>query len=200
MPRFGDRRRGRVGLLGGSFNPAHAGHLHIAALARRCLALDQVWLMVSPGNPLKPVAGMASAGARLASARGVADGRRVLATAVESRLGTRYTIDTLRLLRRRFPRVRFVWIAGADILTQLPHWQRWQEIARLVPFAILPRPGYNRRALAGRAAQVLRGARRPARAASVLAAQSPPAWVFLSVPQHAASASAIRATLQGATP
>lgn len=200
MPRFGDRRSGRVGLLGGSFNPAHAGHLHIAALARRCLALDQVWLMVSPGNPLKPVAGMASAGARLASARGVADGRRVLATAVESRLGTRYTIDTLRLLRRRFPRVRFVWIAGADILAQLPHWQRWQEIARLVPFAILPRPGYNRRALAGRAAQVLRGARRPARAASVLAAQTPPAWVFLSVPQHAASASAIRATLQGATP
>ncbi len=193
MPRFGDRRRGRVGLLGGSFNPAHAGHHHIAALARRCLALDQVWLMVSPGNPLKPVAGMASVGARLASARGVADGRRVVASVIESRLGTRYTIDTLRQLRRRFPRVRFVWIAGADILTQLPRWQRWREIARLVPIAILPRPGYNHRALAGRAAQALRAARRPARAVSVLAAQTPPAWVFLPAPQLATSASAIRA-------
>ena len=199
MPRFGDRRRGCVGLLGGSFNPAHAGHWHVAALARRWLALDQVWLMVSPGNPLKPAAGMAALGARLASARGVADGRRVVASAIESRLGTRYTIDTLRQLRRRFPLVRFVWIAGADILVQLPRWQRWREIARLVPIAILPRPGYNHRALAGRAAQVLRGARRPARAASVLAAQTPPAWVFLPAPQLAASASAIRAT-QGAEP
>lgn len=193
MPRFGDRRRARIGLLGGSFNPAHAGHRHIAALARRYLALDQVWLMVSPGNPLKPVAGMASVGARLASARAVADGRRVVASAIEQRLGTRYTIDTLRQLRRRFPRVRFVWIAGADILTQLPRWQRWRAIARLVPIAILPRPGYNHRALAGCAAQVLRRARQPARAASVLAARKPPAWVFLSGPQHSASASAIRA-------
>jgi nicotinate-nucleotide adenylyltransferase len=184
-------------LLGGSFNPAHAGHRHIAALARRCLGLDQVWLLVSPGNPLKPAAGMASAQARLASARGVADGRRVVASAIESRLGTRYTIDTLRLLRRRFPLVRFVWIAGADILAQLPHWQRWRAIARLVPFAILPRPGYNHLALAGGAAHVLRRARRPARAASVLAAQTPPAWMFLPAPQHAASASAIRAR-QGA--
>jgi nicotinate-nucleotide adenylyltransferase len=202
VPRFGDRRRACVGLLGGSFNPAHAGHRHIATLARRWLGLDQVWLMVSPGNPLKPVAGMAPMGARLASARGVADGRHVVASAIEQRLGTRYTIDTLRQLRRRFPLVRFVWIAGADILTQLPRWQRWRDIARLVPIAILPRPGYNHRALAGRAAQVLRGARLPARAASVLAAQTPPTWVFLPASQHAASASAIRArhlsTIQGA--
>ena len=175
-------------MLGGSFNPAHPGHRHIAALARRALALDQVWLVVSPGNPLKPPHGMAPLPARLASAKRIGDGRRVVATAIESRLGTRFTFDTLRGLRRRFPRVRFVWIAGADILEQLPHWQRWREIARLVPFAILPRPGYNHRALAGRATRALHAARRPARAAATLALQAPPAWVFLSAPQHAASA------------
>ena len=198
VPRFGDRRRSRVGLLGGSFNPAHAGHRHVAELARRRLGLDQVWLVVSPGNPLKPERGMAPLSLRLASARGVADGRRVVASAIESRLGTRFTIDTLRLLRRRFPRVAFVWIAGADIFVQLPRWRGWREIVRRVPFAVLPRPGYNHRALAGRAASVLRHARWPARAAAVLARRSPPAWVFLTAPQHAASASAIRATLQGA--
>jgi nicotinate-nucleotide adenylyltransferase len=169
-------------------------------LARRCLGLDQVWLLVSPGNPLKRSAGMAPLGARLASARRVADGRRVLASAIEARLGTRFSIDTLRLLQRRFPRVRFVWIAGADILEQLPRWRGWREIVRRVPFAILPRPSYTHRALAGRAACVLRSARRPARAAATLAEQAPPAWVFLPAPQHAASASAIRAILQGAEP
>ena len=154
--------------------------------------------MVSPGNPLKPERGMAPLPQRLASARGVADGRRVVASAIESRLGTKFTIDTLRLLRRRFPRVDFVWIAGADIFEQLPHWRGWRQIARKVPFAILPRPGYNRRALAGCAAAVLRGARWPARAAAVLARRSPPAWVFLTAPQHAASASAIRAAWSSA--
>jgi nicotinate-nucleotide adenylyltransferase len=194
VPRFGDRRRARIGLLGGSFNPAHPGHRHVAELALRTLGLDQVWLVVSPGNPLKPLDGMAPLSQRLASARTVGDGRRILASALESRLGTRFTLDTLRLLRRRFPRVAFVWIAGADILAQLPRWRNWRRIVHLVPFAILPRPGYNHAALAGPAASVLRGARWPARAASVLARGAPPAWVFLAAPQHAASASAIRAT------
>jgi nicotinate-nucleotide adenylyltransferase len=141
---------------------------------------------------------MAPFATRLASARGVADGRRVIATAIERRLGTRFSIDTLRVLRRRFPRARFVWIAGADILEQLPRWQHWRALVRLVPFAILPRPGYNRAALTGRAASALRGARLPARAAATLADRAPPAWVFLTARQHAASASAIRAALQGA--
>ncbi len=136
----------RIGLLGGSFNPAHAGHRHIIDLARRRLRLDQVWLLVSPGNPLKPQRGMAPLGERLASARSIADGRRVMATAIEAAFGTRYTVDTLRRLLRRFPRARFVWIMGADILTQLPRWRRWLEIARRIPFAVLPRPGYNHRA------------------------------------------------------
>ena len=141
----------RIGLLGGSFNPAHAGHRHIAWLARRRLRLDQVWLLVSPGNPLKPRSGMGTLSQRLASARAIADGRRIVATAIEARLGTRYTMDTLRVLRRRFPRARFVWLMGADNLEQLPRWNRWLAIARDSVFAVLPRPTYNYRALAGHA-------------------------------------------------
>jgi nicotinate-nucleotide adenylyltransferase len=99
--RFGDSRRRRVGLLGGSFNPAHEGHLHVARRARLALGLDEIWLLVSPGNPLKPLAGMAPLADRLASARRIADGRRIIATDIERELGTRFTADTLRLLRRR---------------------------------------------------------------------------------------------------
>ena len=188
----------RIGLLGGSFNPAHEGHRHVATLARTRLGLDQVWLLVSPGNPLKPEKGMAPLAQRLASARRIADGRRVIASAIEAAFGTRYTIATLRLLLRRFPRASFVWLMGADIMEQLPRWRRWQSIARRIPFLVLPRPGYNHRALAGRAAQRLRHARRPARMASILPRLDVPAWIFLCAPQCAASATAIR-TSKGAT-
>ena len=189
----------RIGLLGGSFNPAHAGHRHVIDLAQHRLRLDQVWLLVSPGNPLKPQFGMAPLAQRLASARGIADGRRVIASAIEAVFGTRYTIDTLRRLLRQFPRVRFVWLMGADILEELPRWRRWQEIARRIPFAVLPRPSYNHRALAGHAARRLVHARRPARSIAVLPEVAAPAWIFLCVPQHAASGSAIRAS-KGAEP
>lgn len=189
----------RIGLLGGSFNPAHAGHRHIIDLARKRLRLDQVWLLISPGNPLKPQRGMAPLSQRLASARALADGRRVVISAVEQVFGTRYTIDTLRRLLRQFPRVRFVWLMGADIMEQLPRWRRWLEFVRRIPFAVLPRPGYNHRALSSRAARRFAHARRRARSAPVLADRAPPAWVFLCVPQHAASASAIRAS-EGAKP
>jgi nicotinate-nucleotide adenylyltransferase len=189
----------RVGLLGGSFNPAHAGHRHVIELARRRLRLDQVWLLVSPGNVLKPQHGMAPFARRLASARDIADGRRVIASAIEAVLGTRYTIDTLWLLLRRFPRVRFVWLMGADIVAQLPRWRRWAAFVRRVPIAVLPRPGHNHRALSSRAAHRFAFARQPARRAAMLAALPSPAWVFLPVPQHAASATAIRAS-QGALP
>jgi nicotinate-nucleotide adenylyltransferase len=191
LPRFGDRRRIRVGLLGGSFNPAHAGHRHVAKLALARLGLDQVWLMVSPGNPLKPRAGMASMAERLASARSIADGRRIVATGIEAAFGTRFSVDTLRLLRLRFPRVRFVWIMGADLLTQLPHWRRWRAIARDLPFVVLPRPGYTRPALAGQAARCLRSGRRPAHEACLLAGAGS-GWVFLPTSENAMSATAIR--------
>lgn len=193
IPAWGDRRRIRVGLLGGSFNPVHEGHLHVAHLARRRLRLDQVWLLVSPGNPLKPVAGMAPFAARLAAVRQATDGRRILASGIEAKLGTRFTLDTIRVLRQRFPRVDFVWVMGADILEQLPRWRRWEELAQAVTFAVLPRPTYNPRALAGKAAHRLRGVRLAARSAAVLPARTPPCWTFLLAPQHAASATAIRA-------
>ncbi len=185
----------RVGLLGGSFNPAHDGHLHVARLALRRLRLDQVWLMVSPGNPLKKVAGMAPMAERLASARALSDGKRIVATQIESHLNTRYTVDTLRELHQRFPRIRFVWLMGADNLVQLPRWNEWLEIARHTIFAVLPRPTYNHRALAGHAAQRLRPSRHLERCAPVLAGLTAPAWVFLPAPQNSQSASAIRARM-----
>ena len=196
IPRFGDRRRMRVGLLGGSFNPAHDGHRLVAKLALRQLRLDQVWLLVSPGNPLKSVDGMAPLAWRLAAAARIGDGRRVVATGVEAALGTRYTDDTLRVLLRRFPRVRFVWIMGADILAEFPHWRRWMDIARRLPFVVLPRPHYTNPALAGKAAYRLRAARRPIREARLLPGAAP-AWVFLPGRQTAVSATAIRQAAEG---
>lgn len=181
----------RVGLLGGSFNPAHEGHRHVAELARARLGLDQVWLMVSPGNPLKPLTGMAPLMDRLKGAATIGDRRRVIATSIESAIGTRYSVDTLRLLRQRFPRVHFVWIMGADLLIQLPRWRRWREIVHSLPFVVLPRPGYTLAALAGQAAHRLRGGRRPAHEAPVLS-RSRSGWVFLPAPENAASATAIR--------
>jgi len=151
--------------------------------------------MVSPGNPLKPVAGMAPMADRMTSARRIADGRRIVATAIESRLHTRYTVDTLRELRRRFPNLRFVWLMGADNLVQLPAWNEWMQIARHTAFAVLPRPTYNHRALAGLAAQRLRPWRRLDRCAAALADFAAPAWVFLPTAQNAQSATAIRARM-----
>jgi nicotinate-nucleotide adenylyltransferase len=192
VPRWGDRRRTRVGLLGGSFNPAHQGHLHVARLALRRLRLDQVWLLVSPGNPLKPTAGMAPLEDRLRSAASIGQGRRIVATAIEARLRKLFTYDTLRALRRRFPNVQFVWLMGADNLVQLPRWQHWVDITRLMPIAVMPRPTYNARALAGKAARRLRPALLPPRMAPVLASLSPPAWTFLPARQNPLSATALR--------
>jgi nicotinate-nucleotide adenylyltransferase len=189
----------RIGLLGGSFNPAHEGHRHVAALARRRLRLDQVWLLVSPGNPLKPRAGMASLEQRMAGARALADGRRVIATGIEAVLNTRFTVDTLRLLLRRFPRALFVWIMGADILEQLPRWRRWMDIAHRLSFAVLPRPTYNHRALAGQAALRLRPLRRAAREATLLPGLAP-GWAFLPARQNVLSGTALRASLEGSVP
>jgi len=189
----------RVGLLGGSFNPAHAGHRYLALVALRRLRLDQVWLLVSPGNPLKSAEGMAPFSERLAGAYAIADGRRIIATGIEATLGTRFTTDTLRLLRRRFPRVHFVWLAGADILVQLPRWRRWVQMLRQIAFAVIPRPGHTQRALASQAVQRMRHARRPEHAAVTLPGH-PPAWVFLPVQQNAASATVIRDHARGVVP
>ncbi|MFC0570442.1 MAG: nicotinate-nucleotide adenylyltransferase [Gluconobacter japonicus] len=182
----------RIGLLGGSFNPAHIGHLQVAQRALRALRLDQVWLMVSPGNPLKPRKGMGTFRARLGSARRLADGRRICATDIEARLKQRYTVKTVALLKQRFPNVQFVWLMGADGLAQFSRWKNWRALARMIPIAILPRPGSVTPALHGAAASVLRRNRRPSREAPILGRRKGRAWTFLSAPQNDISATALR--------
>lgn len=188
----GHRLRRRVGLFGGSFNPAHDGHRHVSVTALRRLALDEVWWLVSPQNPLKPARGMAPLAARLAGARAVARHPRIRVTAIEAALGTRYTADTLDALARRFPNLRFVWLMGADNLAQMPRWQRWRRIFDTVPIAVFDRSPYSYKALAGTAARRFAHRRLPERQAGVLAETQPPAWVFLHTRLHPASATVIR--------
>lgn len=190
---WGEPRRARVGLLGGSFNPAHEGHRHIALLALRLLKLDEVWLLVSPQNPLKPVEGMAPLPERLASAQAMTGGHPALrATTIETDWGTRYTADTLDVLRRRFSRIRFVWLMGADNLAGFHRWFRWDSIFRSVPVAILARGPYSARTLGSRAAHRFAASRLPSSRARFLWQGPPPAWVFLHTRRHAASSTAIR--------
>ncbi len=188
----------RIGLLGGSFNPAHEGHLHISRLALDYLRLDQVWWLVSPQNPLKGPADMAPLEARLASALVRADDPRIVATDLERELGTVHTAETLSALKARFPDHRFVWLMGADLLLQIPRWHRWRSIFYTVPVAVFARPPYSVRALSSRAARRFDRARIRPFAAGSLAARMPPAWVFLSIRPHAVSATRIRAHLDGA--
>lgn len=183
----------RVGLLGGSFNPAHAGHRHISLLALKLLHLDELWWMVSPQNPLKSSADMAPFAERLEQARRVANHPRIRVTGIEARLNTRYTADTLRSLRMRFPHTRFVWIMGADNLAQIPRWERWTEIFRAVPIAVFDRATYSFRALAGKAARRFAKRRIDTRNAMMLADVKAPAWVYFHVRRHPASATSIRA-------
>jgi len=192
VPRWGDRRAIGIGLLGGSFNPAHAGHLHIARVAMRRLRLAQIWLLVSPGNPLKDGAGMAPFADRLASASAIADGRRIVATGIERQLGTQFTRDTLRVLHTSFPRAKFVWLMGADNLEQIPRWHGWMELARETQIAVLPRPTYNHRALSGQAARRWHRWRIQPHGAAALAAQPAPRWLFLAARENALSATKLR--------
>ena len=192
---WGDRRRLRIGLLGGSFNPAHDGHRHIAELALKLLGLDEVWLLVTPQNPLKPTAGMAPFAERLAGAALAAgDHPRIRAAAIEARLGTRFTADTVRALVRRLPRARLVWLMGADNLVQVSRWSRWMRIFRALPVAILARGPYCERALAAKAARrLVRFRLRSDRVRGLAGRESLPAWAFLHIRRHPASATAIRA-------
>jgi nicotinate-nucleotide adenylyltransferase len=181
----------RVGLLGGSFNPAHEGHLHVSEVALRALRLDQVWWLVSPQNPLKPAKGMAKLDVRLKTARALARDPRILITDIERPLGTRYTVDTLVKLKRRFPATHFVWLMGSDNLIQIPRWRDWKTIFALVPVAVVARPGTAVKALSGVAAQRFAAARRAPSAGLALA--RPPAWTFIEARRSPASATALRA-------
>ncbi len=189
---WGDRRRVRIGLLGGSFNPAHAGHRHISVLALQRLNLDEVWWLVAPQNPLKARNGMAPLAHRLSGARRVACHPRIRVTDLERALGTRYTVATLAALQRRFPRARLVWLMGADNLVQLPRWRAWEDLVRRIPIAVFDRPHYSLKAVTGKAARRFADARIPGPALGHLADQTPPAWGFLPIPLHPESATRLR--------
>lgn len=182
----------RIGLLGGSFDPPHAGHLHITEMALRRFRLDRVWWLVSPGNPLKSH-GPAPLGDRIDAARRLTDDPRIVVTGIESRLGTRRTADTIAALQARWPGVRFVWLMGSDNLIQFSRWDRWQGIAARVPIGVIARPGSRTAARFSRAATILGRYRLPAYRARDLADATPPAWVLINVPMTALSSSAIRA-------
>jgi len=182
----------RVGLFGGSFNPAHSGHLYVSLEALKRLGLDQVWWLVSPQNPLKEVAGMAPLAERVAGARAMARHPRLKVMALETRLGTRYTAETLARLGR-WPGHRFVWLMGADNLAQLPRWWKWRGILAGCPVAVFERHPYSYPALAGPVAQAFADRRMPEARADELPLHPPPAWVFVRIRPHPASATAIRA-------
>ena len=185
-------RNRRIGLLGGSFNPAHDGHRYISTVALQRLALDEVWWLVSPQNPLKPEKGMASFSRRLSRARDVAAHPGIRVSGIEAELGTRYTADTLAALTQRFPAARFVWLMGADNMVQIPAWRDWSKIFHTVPIAVFARDSYDSRALSSLAAHRFRSSRVPASAAKVLAGAAPPAWVYLRIRPHPAAATHLR--------
>jgi len=184
----------RIGVLGGSFNPAHRGHRHISLQAMRLLGLDEVWWLVSPGNPLKDGArDMAPFDTRLKSARDASRRARIRPSDFEREAGTRYTIDTLRSLKRRFANHDFIWLMGSDSLPNFHKWRDWRGLAGEAPIAVIPRPGYDRPARAARAMGWLRRFVRPPSQAKQWTEWSAPAILFLRLPQDPTSATAIRA-------
>jgi len=183
-----------IGLFGGSFDPPHAGHLQLSHVALRRLALNQVWWLVSPGNPLK-TRQPAPLADRIARARSLLADPRVRVSDLEARLGTRATVDTLTALRRRYPGVRFVWLMGADNLALFHRWDRWRRVAALAPIAVFARPGQRLPALTSPAARMLARARLPAAQARRLAWARPPAWVWIDMPLRPESSTRLRQTL-----
>jgi nicotinate-nucleotide adenylyltransferase len=183
----------RIGLLGGSFNPPHAAHRAISIAALRRLKLDAVWWLVTPGNPLKDVRELAPLAKRLAWAKYVARHPRIAVTDLEARIGTRYTIDTLRWLRAHCPGVRFVWLMGADNLAGFHRWKDWDGIAARVPVAVIDRGGLGFDHLSGPFARRFAGARVPETRAAALADMAPPAWVYLRGARMTLSSTALRA-------
>lgn len=182
-----------IGLMGGSFDPAHSGHAHVIETARRAAGLDRVWVFVSPGNPLKKT--QTAFVDRLASAQRRLGGRRTIVSGLEAQLGTRYTIDLIRRLKRMAPQARFVWIMGADNLRDFHRWKSWRAIAKLVPIVVVARPGANPKAGLSRFATAFAAHRLPEDAARTLAHHKPPVWVYISAPFDPISSSEIRAQM-----
>jgi nicotinate-nucleotide adenylyltransferase len=188
----------RIGLLGGSFNPAHDGHRHLSLHAMRALKLDQVWWLVSPQNPLKAAQGMASFKDRFTYAEAVAAHPRIRVSDLETRLRSRYTVDTLATLKHRHPYHRFVWLMGADNLQQLPRWKHWEQIMGAVPVAVFDRAPYSWSVLGQQAANRFRRFQWQQADGRALADATPPAWGFFRMKRHPMSATLVRSL--GATP
>jgi nicotinate-nucleotide adenylyltransferase len=185
----------RIGLFGGSFNPPHEGHRLVTLTALRRLGLDRVWWIVTPGNPLKDISALPPQAARMAACRRLMPEPMVDITGFEAGIGTRYTLDTLRYLKRRCPTVCFVWIMGADNLIQFHRWQGWREIARLMPIAIVDRPGATLKATASRAGHALAARRLPEAQAALLPSR-PAYWALIHGRRSALSSTGLRARPQ----
>ena len=190
MPSHG--RGQRIGLFGGSFDPVHAGHLLVAETALARCRLDAIWWLVTPGNPLKDTGALPDARQRMAAIAALARDPRMVVTDIEARLGTRYTADTIARLAQRAPATRFVWVMGADGLAGFHRWDRWRDIARLVPICIVDRPGQTFRAAASLAAHALAHVRIDEADAATLADREPPAWTLLHGPRTPISSTALR--------
>ena len=182
-----------IGLMGGSFDPPHSGHAHVIETARRALELDRVWVLVSPGNPLKKT--QTALVDRLSAARRRLGGPRTIVSDIESVLGTRYTIHTLRRLKKLAPHASFVWIIGGDNLRDFHRWRSWKQIARLAPIAVIARPGASPKAGLSRFAQQFGQHRVPQSAARTLGLRKPPAWVYISAPLDLVSSTVLRAQM-----
>lgn len=169
----------RIGLFGGTFNPAHDGHRMASLTALRRLQLDRVWWLVTPGNPLKDNQALPPLAQRIATARVLADHGHIHVTGIEATLRTRYTADTLRQLMRRCPGVRFVWVMGSDNLASFHRWNEWRTIARMMPIAVIDRPGSTHRSIASPAANWMARWRLPENQGAALPVRTPPAWIFL---------------------
>ncbi|MFO1032547.1 MAG: nicotinate-nucleotide adenylyltransferase [Hyphomicrobiales bacterium] len=190
LPPFGEGQR--IGLFGGSFNPAHRGHRMVALYALKRLKLDWVWWLVSPQNPLKDPRETDDYGKRLRQTRLMARHPRFVVTDLERQIASRNTAQTLAALKVPFKRAHFVWIMGADSLANLHRWHNWRDIAEDVAFAVLARPGYSIRALGGNAAEALAFARVSGNDAAAVVTRKPPAWVFVTMPLRKESSTAIR--------
>ncbi|GHD17846.1 putative nicotinate-nucleotide adenylyltransferase [Tianweitania populi] len=186
-----------VGLFGGSFNPPHAGHALVAEIALRKLRLDQLWWMVTPGNPLKSTRELAPLAERIRLSVKLAEDPRIKVTAFEAAANVRYTADTLALVKARNPGVHFVWIMGADSLASFHRWERWRAIAMTFPIAVIDRPGATLSFLSSVMAKTFAHAREDETDSEVLASRRAPAWTFLHGPRSTLSSTALRAQAKG---
>lgn len=182
-----------IGIVGGSFDPPHSGHAHVINVARRAAGLDRIWVLVSPGNPLKKT--QTALVDRLAAAQRRLGDRTTIVTDIETRVGLRYTVDVLRRLKRLAPHARFVWIMGGDNLRDFHRWRQWQAIAKLVPILVIARPGANPKAGLSRFARQFGARRLPQSAARTLARHRPPAWVYIPAPLDQTSSTELRAQM-----